>query len=247
VDVTLAWDVLQTMDRDWSVFVHFTDPVTETPAAQRDMFPGQGLLATRLLEPGQTVTNRYHVQIPATATSPGELALTVGLYDFATGERLLTRAGDDAVVLDVIALAAPPGELPNPISVNLGDELEIVGYEIDDRRVAAGGDIVLTVYIRPMRPLERDYTVFAQVIDSADNTRWAAFDLPQATAQWPPDAIQTLSLPLSVDPDAPPGVFPLIVGAYTVNDGNFENLPVVVDNRITNDNFQQLTQIRIDE
>lgn len=247
VDVTLEWRVLAAMDRDWSVFVHFTDPVTGTPAAQRDMFPGQGLLATRLLEPGQIITNRYHVAIPSTATSPAELALTVGLYDYAIGERLTTALGDDAIVLDPIQLQSPAGELPNPTSVNLGDELEIIGYEIDSRRVAAGEEIGLTVYIRPMGDLERDYSLFAQVIDPDDNTRWAAYDLPQPTSHWSQDAVQTLSLPLSVDANTPPGVFPLIVGAYTVTDGNIENLPVVVDNRITNDNFWQLTQVRIDE
>jgi hypothetical protein len=247
VEITLDWQVLAEMDRDWSVFVHLTDPVTGTPAAQRDMFPGQGLLATRLLEPGQRMANRYHVQIPATTTSPAALALMVGLYDFATGERLMLSDGSDMVVLDTLSLQSPAGELPNPTSVNLGDELEIVGYEIDRRRVAAGGDVTLVVYIRPKQTLERDYSIFAQVIDPNDNTRWAAFDLAQPTSQWPEDEIQTLSLPLTVDPSTPAGVFPLIVGAYTVIDGNFENLPIVVDNRITNDNFQQLTQIRIDE
>ncbi|MCO5193948.1 MAG: glycosyltransferase family 39 protein [Anaerolineae bacterium] len=247
VDVTLEWQVLQEMDRDWSVFVHFTDPVTETPAAQRDMFPGQGLLATRLLEPGNTLVNRYHVVIPPTATSPATLALSVGLYDYATGERLQTETGADTVVLDAIQLLSRSGEVPNPTNVNLGDELEIVGYEIDERRVAVGGEVVLTVYIRPIDALDRDYTIFAQLIDPGDNTRWAAFDLPQATTQWSSDTVQTVTLPLHVDPAAPAGVFPLIVGAYTSADGIFENLPIVVDKRITNDNFYQLTQVRIDE
>ena len=52
-ELTLYWEILAPMERDWSVFVHLNDPVIHAPVAQRDMYPGQGLLATRLLEPGQ--------------------------------------------------------------------------------------------------------------------------------------------------------------------------------------------------
>lgn len=104
-------------------------------------------------------------------------------------------------------LLSRSGEVPNPTNVNLGDELEIVGYEIDERRVAVGGEVVLTVYIRPIDALDRDYTIFAQLIDPGDNTRWAAFDLPQATTQWSSDTVQTVTLPLHVDPAAPAGSF----------------------------------------
>ena len=59
VTVTVAWEALAPMERDWSVFVHLNDPVLGVPLAQRDMYPGQGLLATRLMQPGQQVVDRY--------------------------------------------------------------------------------------------------------------------------------------------------------------------------------------------
>ena len=93
VRVRLEWAALRPMPRAWSVFVHLNDPVLGRPIAQRDMFPGQGLLATRLLSPGERLVNEYVLTVPATAMAPAEVELVVGLYDFVTGERLATADG----------------------------------------------------------------------------------------------------------------------------------------------------------
>ena len=43
LDLTLEWEVKAEMDRNWSIFVHLTDPVLGRPIAQRDMYHGQGM------------------------------------------------------------------------------------------------------------------------------------------------------------------------------------------------------------
>ncbi|HOU42130.1 MAG TPA: glycosyltransferase family 39 protein, partial [Promineifilum sp.] len=145
VRVRLEWEARQPMTRDWSVFVHLNDPVLGRPIAQRDMFPGQGLLATRLLSPGQRLVNDYVLTLPATAVAPAELELAVGLYDFATGERLpvtvangAANAGPDTVTLATVPLQPRDGALPNPTSLFVEHGLELVGFAVEPRRVAAG-------------------------------------------------------------------------------------------------------------
>jgi hypothetical protein len=77
VGLYLVWEVLEPMARNWSVFVHLNDPVLASPVAQRDMYLGQGLLATTLLQPGQRIVNRYQLALSPTIFAPGDLSLTV--------------------------------------------------------------------------------------------------------------------------------------------------------------------------
>lgn len=251
VEVTVAWEALAPMARDWSVFVHLNDPVLEAPLAQRDMYPGQGLLATRLMQPGQQVVDRYVLRVPRTAEAPAELELMVGLYDFAhPAERLPTEQGE-AAHLATLALAAAPGSVPNPASFNFGDELELVGSRAAPRRAEAGETVGLTLYWRALRPLDHDYTLFAQVLDE-DTTRWAASDVPTnaeglPTSQWPVGEVQVVKMSLALDPATPPGVYPLIVGAYrSTGDGGWLRLQIVENGRITMTDHLTLTQVRVE-
>ena len=255
VRVRLEWEALQPMTRDWSVFVHLNDPVLGRPIAQRDMFPGQGLLATRLLSPGQRLVNDYVLTLPATAVAPAQLALAVGLYDFATGERLpVTAAGDaantgpDSVTLATLSLQPRDGSLPNPTSLFMENGLELVGFAVEPRRVAAGGSLAVTTFWRPSAPLPADFTFFAQVV-GPDTTRYAAIDTPPPTptGQWVPGEVYEVRLPLTLDPATPPDAYPLIIGLYTrTADGGFDRLQQVTpDGRLTDD-FLSLTLVRVD-
>ncbi len=251
--VTLAWEVLQPMNRDWSVFVHLNDPVLDRPITQRDMFPGQGLLATRLLQPGQHIVNRYLLQIPPTAIAPAALELVVGLYDYQTQERLPLvdhPQSPSALQLAQLSLTAVPGQYPNPVSINFEDEIELVGYGLIPRRVKPGENTQLTVYLQAKRPISADYTLFAQVVNLPGTTRYAAADITLAppTSSWVVGQVQPITLSLTLAPNTPANVYPLILGFYTQTaDGNFDRLRLVTGNgRITNDDFLQLTLIRID-
>jgi hypothetical protein len=261
VTVRLEWEALQDMDRDWSVFLHLNDPVLGGPIAQRDMYPGAGLLATSLLEPGRRWVDTYVLTIPATAIAPAELELAVGLYDFANGQRLPVTddgppitAADDAVVLATIPLAAAEGAYPNPVSIFFEHGLELVGFEVSPRRAAAGETIELFTYWRPAQPLPADYTFFAQIVGE-DTTRQAAADVtpPRPTSGWAADETVEVRFSLPIDPVAPPDAYPLIVGLYTrtapmssADNGGFDRLQLVTpDGRLTDD-FLILTLVRID-
>ncbi len=248
VRVRLEWKILQPMDRDWSVFIHLNDPVLGRPIAQRDMYPGAGLLATHLLEPGRTVIDEYVLTVPPTAVAPAELELVVGLYDFATGERLLLPDGRDALTLQTIPLAAGEGPYPNPVSLFFEHGLELVGFSVEPRRVSAGETVELATFWRPSKPLPADFTFFAQIV-GPDTTRYAAADVapPQPTSGWQMGEVVELRFSLPVDPATPPDAYPLIVGLYTrTADGGFGRLQqVTADGRLTDD-FLILTLVRVD-
>lgn len=250
LDVYLTWQALARPARDWSVFVHLDDPVLDNPVAQRDMYLGQGLLLTSWLTPDQIIVNHYHLTLPPGVITPAELAVRVGLYDLTTGERLPLVDGGQAATLATILVRPGPGDLPNPLRVNFGNEAALVGFALEQRRLQRGETITLTLYIEALHPLATDYTLFAQVLaESAENTtRYAAHDLTLPTSTWPPGDPQEIVLTLPIAADTPPGIYRLAVGLYTQQAGRFDNLPLVsAEGRITNDNILTLTKVRIDE
>jgi hypothetical protein len=246
IEIALQWEVLNAINRDWSVFIHLNDPQVELPAAQRDMYPGQGLLSTRLLVPGQTLTERYVLEIPPTADSPADLDLMIGLYDFDSGDRLKTSTGLDAVKLSDVALLAHPGSIPNPTRINFEDSFELVGFAAAPRRLAPSETIELSLYWRSSESIEQDYTFFAQVVDN-DTTRWASQDLLQPTSAWQMGEIEEISLSLPLSESTPSGIYPIIIGIYLrTEDGGFDRLQRTTSEGRLTDDFLELVQIRVD-
>jgi hypothetical protein len=254
VPVTLYWEITGSMSRNWSVFVHLED-FNQIPVAQRDTYPGVGLLATRDLEPGCTFADRYVVRVPEGTYAPDTLTLTVGLYDYTTCplcERM--QAVDFFVSLHEITLLPiedNPYDLPNPTRVNFGDKAELVGFALDTRHAAPGDDIDVTLYWRSLAEISQNYTVFVHLVGE-DNHIWANGDAWPAggaapTSAWQPGDIVEDVHTLSVDPNTPPGVYPVEVGFFVQKeDGSFERLVVVTGDANLQHDYIYLTQVRIE-
>jgi hypothetical protein len=246
--VHLQWEALTDMDEDWSVFVHAVDPVLGQPIAQRDMYLGQGLQLTSWLETGQQVVNSYRVQVPPTAAAPAQLEIATGLYDYATGERLPLAERSDTAILATLDLAPTPGTFPNPVSVEFEDQLRLLGYELAPRRTTAGETIDLVLHWEAIGPLDTDYAFFAQIVGE-DTTRWANDDpQPQlGTSSWATDEVHALDFTLTLADDTPPGLYPVIIGAYIqTEDGRFERLQIKAEDGRLTDDFLELTRVRVD-
>ena len=94
------------MYNNWSVFIHLIDS-NGTIVAQRDTYPGVGLIATSTLNPGTILADQYIITIPPTVTTPTQLSLTVGLYDYKTGSRLFQNKDKDNIFIDTIDITPP--------------------------------------------------------------------------------------------------------------------------------------------
>jgi len=246
LEVNIQWEVLRAMNRDWSVFIHLNDPETQLPAAQRDMYPGQGLLATSLLSTDDRFVDQYILNVPETAITPSELELTIGFYDFQSGERLTTDNGRDSEVLTKISLRSRPGDIPNPLSINFENTFELVGFSIEPRRLSAGESLELKLFYISLGEVNEDYTFFVQLVGD-DTTRWASQDLLQPTSQWEKGEVQEISFKLDLMDDTPSGILPIILGMYTRNeDGVFDRLQRVTSEGHLTDDFLELTKIRVD-
>jgi len=254
VEVTLYWEALAPADRDYTVFVHLLGE-GELPVAQRDTFPGLGRLSTTWLTPGYAWADRYVLQVPDTAYAPDVAQIEVGLYDAATGTRLAATASDgeplgDNVRFGQVELRPLRGDVPNPISVNFGDRMALVGYDLDKRWVRPGDTITLTLYWQGRRRMDVNYTVSAQLVDAgqrkaAQDDGWPLGGTAPTTG-WEPGQVLADPVALTVFQGTSPGVYDVRVVVYVFEDGQIVHVPVIPKGGRMLSNYQKLTQVRVE-
>ncbi len=231
VKVTLYWEALAPTDQDYTVFVQLLGE-GDLLVAQRDTFPGLGRISTTWLEPGFRWADRYVLQVPDTAYTPDTAQIQVGLYDPVTGVRLLTAGEQDNVRFGQVQINARPGDVPNPISVNFGDRMALVGYDLDRRVVDPGETVTMTLHWQCLRPMDTNYNISVQFINAAQNkaAQHDGWPLEGAapTAAWEPGQTLVDTYALAIHPDTQPGVYDVRVVVYALGeDGQIVHLPTV--------------------
>ncbi len=243
-EITLYWQALKPIGKDYSTFVHLLD-ANDIIVAQRDMYPGQGLWPTSQMKPGDIIASRYVLNIPTTAYAPDRLKWEVGVYDFASQQRLPVSSGGDNVRFGSVELVAQSGDVPNPMRVNLENQIELIGYSLDRRAASPGESIFLTLYWRGKSKMFADYTVFTHVLQPPE-TLWAQQDKPlqPPSSSWSIGQVVSDTYELKIKPNAPLGVYDIEVGVYDPRK-NFERLRVITDDGRITDNFVLLSKVRV--
>jgi hypothetical protein len=99
--LTLAWQVVEPVLEDYTVFVHLLAG-DGTKIAQRDTRPCDGECPTNTWQPGQVIMDRYQLELAQDAGADAPAQLAVGLYLLESGDRALVVGRDDRTVfLDV--------------------------------------------------------------------------------------------------------------------------------------------------
>lgn len=253
VQVFTRWRAETPPGRDWSLFVHLVTP-DNVIIAQRDIYPGNGLLAASDLAAGESWDNPLAIPVPDTAPAPMTLSVEAGWYHLLSGERLSLDGERTAVHLGNVELvprtSAEAGGIPNPVSVNLGGKLELAGYEVSDLSPAAGDPFEVTFYWRALQPMTEDFVVFTHLLDPATTTIYAGSDAQPAnwtrpTSTWQPGEIIADTHTLTVNPDTPPGIYELELGAYLARDGGFDRLRVFTPDGGMASDYVLLTRLRV--
>lgn len=252
VAVRLYWEALAPTEEDYVVFVHLLDN-HELVVAQRDTLPGLGLLSTTRLQPGFRWSDRYVLPLPATAYAPNEAQIEVGLFSPRTEERLSAIDPDgeplgDNIRFGHVDVEPLPGAPPNPVSINFGGRMLLTGYELSERAVQPGETVTLTLRWHALRPMEKNYTVSAQLIDKGQR-KAAQHDSPPLegaapTTTWRPDQIVVDEVPLTIFQDAA-GPYSVRLAVYAHEEGTISHLPVTPPGGQMQASHVKLTQVRV--
>jgi hypothetical protein len=97
ISVTVHWQALRPLARDYTVFLHAADPNGQLQG-QQDTMPQDNKLPTSRWRPGQIVADQYHAILKPGAPSGEGYTLARGLYQWQTGQRLRVGADDKVLV-----------------------------------------------------------------------------------------------------------------------------------------------------
>lgn len=164
----------------------------------------------------------------------------------------MTRDGQNALVLATIEIeSAGPETRPNPVLYNFGDQLALVGYEIEPRRLISGETVELSLVWQSLDEMEIDYTIFTHLRDLEDpsNRIFAQHDAAPSggTASWTKGQESTERYQLVLAEDTPPSVLEVEVGVYYQDmEGKFRRLQLVTAQGQLVDDFLILGKVRVD-
>ena len=245
VQLVLCWQAVTAMDRDYSVSLIVLTPDGEL-IGQWDSYPGLGNFPTSAWQAGEAIRDRLWVQIRPGTPTPTIGWLAVNVYYLPTMERLDSYKSGDPVEqvflqpIKIVPWRTRQYEISHPVTFNFGDEIDLIGYDLETSQARPGGVVSLTLYWEARREVGRDYTVFTHLIDS-DDQMWAQKDNPPRggnypTSFWDQGELIRDDYDLPLPSDTPLGEYVVEIGLYLPPTG--ERLPVLdyagqaVDDRV---------------
>jgi 4-amino-4-deoxy-L-arabinose transferase-like glycosyltransferase len=225
VNVTLYWEAQATPPDDLRAVVRLWT-LGGRLVGQRDTTPAGEIYPPDLWRAGDVVRDIYPLALHK--SGPAMCRVEVNVLD---GDEPLGQAWSDAA----LKLAAPPAapEIAHPLAYTLGEEIELVGYD-----VSGGRELEVTLYWRVLAGLDEDYTVFVHLLDAQGALRGQADGPPlhndYPTSHWSPGETLADTHVVPLKGGLPPGAH-LLVGLYRLADG--ARLPVhdATGERIPND------------
>jgi hypothetical protein len=159
--------------------------------------------------PSFTYTARPDSDLP-----PGHYDVVVSLPGQTARCGWLARSSAGCIVgqVEISGLPLPDG------ATNFEDKIALLAVDVPETEIRPGGELPLTLTWQALAPLEKDYTVFVQVLDSEDNIVGQVDSWPVQgtfpTGRWQPgEAVQDPYL-VRLDAELEPGEYKLHVGLY---------------------------------
>ena len=116
-----------------------------------------------------------------------------------------------------------PPAVSRPLQVRFGDEIALVGYDLEPPTAVPGETIYLTLYWQALRQPDRPYTVFTHLLDPRGELRGQQDNMPVRgnlpTTCWQPGEYVVDEYDIAVAAAAPPGQYWVEVGLYWLQTG----------------------------
>jgi hypothetical protein len=183
--------------------------------------PVHGTYPTSQWEAGEFVADRLALHIPPD-TAPGTYTLEAQVDDLP-----VQPLGQFDV--QAIARTWTPPTSQHPMSVTLGSQVALVGYDLKYQMSnVKSQEVDLRLYWQALREMGENYTVFVHLVDSSGVVRSQKDNAPvndtYPTSLWQSGEFVADDYLLSLPPDLPPGDYGIEVGMYLAETG--ARLPV---------------------
>ena len=234
--LTLFWQALADVSRDYIVFVQLQDEKGKL-WANRETSPVDDSYPTAGWQAGQLVRDPHDFVVPA-AVPDGLYHLVVGLYRAADRERLAVVAGpqrgrNNLTLTEVDILGREHDYLKpvvsHPLQVRFGESVVLIGYDLEAQRARPGDKLGLTLYWHTLSPVDKSYTVFVHLLDADEVIQGWGDGLPGGgtlpTTSWLAGEYLRDRHDIAIKPEAPSGEYLIEVGLYEAVSG--ERLPIL--------------------
>ncbi len=146
--------------------------------------------------------------------------------------------------------SSPQGEAKRiPLSANLGGEVALVGYSLENPKVEPGDVIRLPFYWQALTEMERDYTVFVHLLDAKGEVQAQRDSQPVGgycpTSTWREGEEVKDNYGLSLPPDLPAGEYVIVMGMYEGATGT--RLPVLDETGQAMGDHVMLNRVLVDK
>lgn len=229
--VTLYWQALNPIDKNYSAFVHLL--TAEGKVGQSNTYPDRGNWPTSYLEPGDILKDTHYLRVSPQTEVPAVARLALGIFEFDDPQRTAKTAVNPAgegVEPIVGALPLIPHQWPtlNPTHLRpatFAGQIKLVGYDWPGPLLEAGETVPLTLYWETVAPPDQNLNLFIHLIDSTGQ-QIAGFDAPPEfpTRFWQPGYTLIDERQLALPSDLLPGDYQLVIGWYNLDD--FSRLPL---------------------
>jgi len=230
--LALYWQAQQDLQEDYNVAIGLRGVGGDVWPLWADR-PVHGTYPTTNWTAGELIKDRYGLTIGQDVPA-GDYELELMLLNRATQESLITSSGLPAISLGHLRVEAWERQftipaIQHPLEVNLGKQVELLGYDLDRTSAKPGDSLHLTLYWRVLEAMDASYTVFTHLLDS-ESCIWGQKDsVPKAgtypTTLWVEGEIVADEYEIVVKPDTPPGQYVIEVGMYLAQSG--QRLPVL--------------------
>ncbi|MBV8084002.1 MAG: glycosyltransferase family 39 protein [Chloroflexi bacterium] len=187
-------------------------PPAGGPAAWQ--FSGGPKFPTGQWRPGDQFTDWYDPILPP-QLAPGAYQVLVGM-----GQQLVP-IGQVQVLERTRDFTVPAPE--HPLTAQLGDAIQLLGYDVDKPSYAAGAAVQVTLYWKALAPMADSYTAFVHILDSGRHVVSQVDAIPAGgqlpTPAWLPGEVVPDHYQLPLKADLPAASYQLEVGFYRADTG----------------------------
>ena len=230
MEITLCWESMGRMEKNYVTFVHLLGE-EERIVAARSTHPGLGRYPTARWSPGDRFCDTLDLEVEDGAPAPAVYDVEIGWHEAGSSARLPAYASDgstlELVLVDRVKVAPDDYQsvhVPHRIDANLGGEVTLLGYDlVQGLKAQAGGEIPVTLYWKAQVAPQEDYTVFLHLAASAGPPHAQDDSQPQhgayPTSFWDAGEVVTETRTISIPTDLAPEDYPLVAGMYVLGTG----------------------------
>jgi len=254
VYVTLYWQALTEMDRDYSVSLTVLTPSGDL-IGQEDSYPGLGSFPTSAWNAGDAMADRTWVRIRRRTDAPTIGWVGVSVYDLSTMEYLAPSEGGRSIEqvflqrVKIVPWQTQEYPISHSVHSNLGNKIDLIGYDLGKPEAQPGDVIYLTLYWQARQEMDEDYTVFTHLIGTEGRIWAQKDDQPRGgnypTSSWEPGQVVKDRYEMTLSSDTPAGEYQIELGLYLASTG--DRLPILDDAGQVRDNRVLLGTMRVSE